>query len=69
MAAVSDRPGTGGCLAQMSDETTSYIMDRKIPLKGTDAQFFGNKEKQVYLVSSQEPVKLNSKEVSKMLWR
>ncbi len=63
----SNRPSadTGGCLAQMSDETTAHIRDRKIPLKGTDAQLFGNKEEQVYLVSSQEPVKLNSKEVAK----
>jgi hypothetical protein len=54
-------PGNRADRTRMSEETAAFIRDRKIPLKGTDAEFYGNKEEQVYLLNSQDRVKLNSK--------
>jgi hypothetical protein len=60
----SNKPsaGNGDCLTRMAEETASHIRDKKIPLKGADAELHSNKEEQVYVLSSQEPVKLNPKE-------
>jgi hypothetical protein len=49
----------GECLARMSEETTAYIREMKIPLKGADARLYANRREQVYLLSSEETVKLN----------
>lgn len=48
------------CLSTMGEETAAYIRERKIPLKGADAELYGNKEQQVYLLNSQEPVKVSA---------
>lgn len=53
------------CLAQMSEETTAYIRNTKIPLTGADAEFYANREEQVYLVNSEEAVRLDPKESAK----
>ncbi|HEX8474974.1 MAG TPA: hypothetical protein VF666_13165 [Pyrinomonadaceae bacterium] len=49
------------CLSRMSEETATYIRDMKISLKGRDAEFYSNKGEQVYLLNSEEPLKLNSR--------
>ena len=58
--ASQPNPAAGDCLSRMAEETAAYVRERKIPLKGGDAKLYGNKEEQVYLLSSQEPVKLGS---------
>lgn len=49
----------GECLARMSEETAAYTREMKIPLRGADAQLYANRREQVYLLSSEETVKLN----------
>lgn len=49
----------GECLARMSEETAAYIREMKIPLRGADARLYANRREQVYLLSSEETVKLN----------
>lgn len=61
LSAKQSNSGNDAGRTRMSEETTTFIRDRKIPLTGTDAEFYGNKEEQVYLLNSQDRVKLNSK--------
>jgi hypothetical protein len=50
------------CLDGMAEETTAYIKEKKIPLKGSNGELYSNENEQVYLLSSQESVKLDSNE-------
>ena len=61
LSSDKSNPGQAHGRTRMSDETAAFIRDRKIPLKSTDAEFYGNKEEQVYLLNSQERIKLGSK--------
>lgn len=53
------------CLVTMGEETAAYLRERNIPLKGADAELYGNKEQQVYLLNSQEPVKVSAEAAGK----
>jgi hypothetical protein len=58
---TSDSAAADGseCLTRMSEETATYIREKGIPLKGAEAKLYANRREQVYLLSSEEPVKLN----------
>lgn len=49
----------GECMARMSEETAAYVREMKIPIKGADARLFADTREQVYLLNSEETVKLN----------
>jgi hypothetical protein len=51
----------GECFTGMSEETARYVREKKIPLKGTDSEFYSNRTEQVYLLSSEETLKLDSR--------
>jgi hypothetical protein len=53
------------CLSTMGEETAAHLREKKIPLKGADAELYGNKDQQVYLLSSQEPVKVSAEGAAK----
>lgn len=53
---------SGDCLSRMAEETAAYIKQKKIPMKGSDGELYGNEKEQVYLLNSQEQVKLASNE-------
>jgi hypothetical protein len=42
------------CPGRMSEETSRYVREMNIPLKGADAEFYSSREEQVYLLSSEE---------------
>jgi hypothetical protein len=42
------------CSNRMSEETSRYIKEMNIPLKGADAEFYSGKAEQVYLLNSEE---------------
>lgn len=49
------------CLTRMSEETSRYVREMKIPLKGTDSEFYSSKAEQVYLLNSEETLKLDAR--------
>lgn len=51
----------GECLTRMSEDTARYIREMRIPLKGADSEFYSSKTEQVYLLSSEETLKLDSR--------
>lgn len=46
------------CFISMSDETSRYVREAKVPLRGNDAEFYSSETEQVLLLSSDEIVKL-----------
>ena len=55
--AQSDR---SECFNSMDRETAAYIRERSIAIKGRDAEFYSNKDGQVYLLHSNEAVDVGS---------
>jgi hypothetical protein len=55
----------GECLTRMSAETAAYIREMRIAFKGADAELYANRREQVYLLSSEEQVKLNPRRPQK----
>ena len=49
------------CSTRMSEETSRYIREMKITLKGTDPEFYSSKAEQVYLLNSGEVLKLGGR--------
>ena len=53
------------CFTRMSEETSRYIREMKIQLKGADPEFYSSKAEQVYLLSSEETLKLDARKTVK----
>lgn len=47
------------CSTKMSAETQRYIVETKVPLKGADSEFYASGTEQVYLLNSEERMKLD----------
>jgi len=47
------------CSTRMSEETSRYIKEMNVSLKGADAEFYSGKDEQVYLLSSEEALNLD----------
>ena len=48
-------------LTRMSEETSRYVREMKIPLKGADPEFYSSKAEQVYMLNSEETLKLDAR--------
>jgi hypothetical protein len=53
------------CVTRMSEETFRYVREMNIPLKGADSEFYSSKAEQVYLLSSEEKLKLDDRKTVK----
>lgn len=51
------------CSTRMSEETSRYIREMKISLKGADSEFYSSKAEQVYLLNSEEALKLDGRNI------
>jgi hypothetical protein len=49
------------CSTRMSEETSRYVREMKIPLKGADSEFYSSKAEQVYVLNSEEILKLGAR--------